>query len=323
MTMRLIGLSGWSGAGKTTVIAAVIPALRARGLTVSTVKHAHHAFEIDRPGKDSFVHRQAGASEVLVASRHRYALMHELRDEPEPPLSALLRRLAPVDLVIVEGFKRDAHPKLEIHRVATGKDVPASRRSRTSGRSRPTRPGPFPIPRLDIDDIAAITDWLIGAAKPIGLFLAQENAASGLRRRKPRLLAGRQALLDQRRSTGSRSATESIDVVGARGLQRRMGRLGEALAVGGRGSRPLLLRQPQRIAGQRDADGPGAGGPALGDARLGVVDLDDRAGRIDPEIGEAAIHHQRRWAGPQPDRRRRRDCRGCSLARRRRARAAP
>src|SRR5260221_12546659 len=110
--MRLIGLSGWSGAGKTTVISAVIPALIARGLTVSTVKHAHHSFEIDRPGKDSFVHREAGASEVLIASAHRFALMRELRGAPEPALAELLKRLAPVDLVLGEGFKRDTHPKL-------------------------------------------------------------------------------------------------------------------------------------------------------------------------------------------------------------------
>ena len=171
MTMRLVGLSGWSGAGKTTVIAAVIPALKARGLTVSTVKHAHHAFEIDRPGKDSFVHRQAGASEVLVASRHRFALMRELRDEPEPPLSVLLRRLAPVDLVIVEGFKRDAHPKLEVHRVATGKDYlhPGDPHIRAIATDAP---GPFPIPRLAIDDIAAIAAWLLAEAQPIERFLS-------------------------------------------------------------------------------------------------------------------------------------------------------
>jgi molybdopterin-guanine dinucleotide biosynthesis protein B len=168
--MRLIGLSGWSGAGKTTLIAALIPALKARGLSVSTVKHAHHAFDVDKPGKDSYVHREAGATEVLVASRHRYALMRELRDEPEPALGSLLARLSPVDLVLVEGFKADAHPKLEVHRVATGKDLihpwdPYIRAIATDA------PGPFPIERLDIDDIDGIVDWVLAHAEPMERFL--------------------------------------------------------------------------------------------------------------------------------------------------------
>ena len=168
--MRLIGLSGWSGAGKTTLIAALIPALRARGLTISTVKHAHHAFDVDKPGKDSYVHREAGATEVLVASRHRYALMRELRDEPEPRLGSLLARLAPVDLVLVEGFKADAHIKLEVHRLETGKDLihpwdPYIRAIATDA------PGPFPIERLEIDDIDAIVDWVLAHAEPLDRFL--------------------------------------------------------------------------------------------------------------------------------------------------------
>src|SRR3954466_5809579 len=112
--MRLIGLAGWSGAGKTTLIAAVIPVLVGRGLSVSTVKHAHHVFDVDKPGKDSFVHRQAGATEVLVSSESRWALMHEHRGAPEPRLRNLLGLLSPCDLVIVEGFKREPLPKLEI-----------------------------------------------------------------------------------------------------------------------------------------------------------------------------------------------------------------
>jgi molybdopterin-guanine dinucleotide biosynthesis protein B len=170
MTMRLIGLAGWSGAGKTTLIAAIIPVLRARGLSVSTVKHAHHSFEIDKPGKDSYVHRKAGASEVLIASRHRFALMRELRDEAEPPLAELLGRLSPVDLVIVEGFKADAHPKLEIHRLAMDKALlhpsdPDIRAIATDAA------GPFAVPRLPIDDVGAIADWLVAEAQPIGRFM--------------------------------------------------------------------------------------------------------------------------------------------------------
>ena len=119
--MKLIGLSGWSGAGKTTLLTRLIPCLAARGVRVSTIKHAHHAFDIDVPGKDSFRHREAGAQQVLVAAAHRWALMTELRGAPEPDLPALLRQLSPVDLVIVEGFKFDPHPKIEVHRSATGK----------------------------------------------------------------------------------------------------------------------------------------------------------------------------------------------------------
>jgi molybdopterin-guanine dinucleotide biosynthesis adapter protein len=119
--MRIIGLAGWSGAGKTTLISRVIPVLIQRGLKVATVKHAHHEFDIDRPGKDSWLHREAGASEVAIVSSRRWALIHELRGEPEPPLAEILAKLSPVDLVIVEGFKRHAHPKVEVYRAAAGK----------------------------------------------------------------------------------------------------------------------------------------------------------------------------------------------------------
>jgi molybdopterin-guanine dinucleotide biosynthesis protein B len=163
---RLMGLSGWSGAGKTTLVAALIPRFRMLGVTVSTVKHAHHAFDIDQPGKDSYIHRQAGAQEVLVASAHRFALMHELRGMPEPPLSALLDRLAPVDLVLVEGFKSDAHPKIEVHRIATGKDLIHPVDSHVLAIATDA-PGPFPIPRFDLDDFGAIAHWILAAATPI------------------------------------------------------------------------------------------------------------------------------------------------------------
>lgn len=119
--MKLIGLAGWSGAGKTTLLAKLIPCLAARGVSVSTIKHAHHRFDVDTPGKDSWVHREAGARQVLVASGARWALMTELRGAPEPELRELLRQLSPVDLVIVEGFKRTGHPKIEVHRAANGK----------------------------------------------------------------------------------------------------------------------------------------------------------------------------------------------------------
>jgi len=121
--MRVIGLAGWSGAGKTTLLRRLIPVLVKQGLRVSTLKHAHHDFDVDQPGKDSWEHRQAGAQEVLVASANRWALMHELRGDPEPDLADLLGRLSPVDLVLIEGFKRGGHPKLEVFRAVNGKPL--------------------------------------------------------------------------------------------------------------------------------------------------------------------------------------------------------
>ena len=118
--LRVLGIAGWSGSGKTTLIVALLPLLRARGVSVSTVKHAHDGFDIDRPGKDSFRHREAGASEVLVTSGTRWALLHEL-PAGEPPLADLLARLAPVDLVLVEGFKTCPFAKIEVFRPALGK----------------------------------------------------------------------------------------------------------------------------------------------------------------------------------------------------------
>ena len=118
--MHVTGIVGWSGSGKTTLIAALLVELRAAGHTVSTVKHAHSGFDIDQPGKDSYRHRTAGALEVLIASAGRWALLHENFGE-EPPLSELLGRLTPVDLVLVEGFKSHPHPKLEVYRPALGK----------------------------------------------------------------------------------------------------------------------------------------------------------------------------------------------------------
>ena len=121
--MRIIGLAGWSGSGKTTLVTKVIPVLVRRGLKVATVKHAHHDFDTDQPGKDSWLHRQAGASEVAIVSSRRWAIVHESGDQPEPPLIEMLAKLSPVDLVIVEGFKRHRHPKLEVFRAVIGKPL--------------------------------------------------------------------------------------------------------------------------------------------------------------------------------------------------------
>ena len=119
--MKVIGLAGWSGAGKTTLLTRVIPHLLAEGVRVSVIKHAHHSFDVDVPGKDSWVHRQSGAMEVMVSSGARWALMHELRGAAEPRLPELLARMSPVDLVIIEGFKSEPHRKIEVHRHANGK----------------------------------------------------------------------------------------------------------------------------------------------------------------------------------------------------------
>jgi molybdopterin-guanine dinucleotide biosynthesis protein B len=166
--MRLIGLAGWSGAGKTTLVTRLIPHLAGLGVSVSTLKHAHHAFDVDQPGKDSHAHRQAGARQVLVSSANRWALMTELRGAPEPPLPVLLRQLSPVDLVIVEGFKRDPHPKLEVHRGANGKPWlhPEDPAVVAIAADVPAPPGTT-LPLVDLDDIPRIADLLLRHAARI------------------------------------------------------------------------------------------------------------------------------------------------------------
>jgi molybdopterin-guanine dinucleotide biosynthesis protein B len=166
MPMRIIGLAGWSGAGKTTLIAKVIPVLIGRGLKVATVKHAHHEFDLDQPGKDSWRHREAGAAEVAVVSSRRWALIHELRGEPEPPLAEILAKLSPVDLVIVEGFKRHAHPKLEIYRASLGKPLryPEDDCVVAIAADAPLPQAPLPV--LMLDNIEAIASMLQAEALP-------------------------------------------------------------------------------------------------------------------------------------------------------------
>lgn len=169
--MRVIGLAGWSGAGKTTLLRRLIPVLRARGLRVSTLKHAHHSFDIDRAGKDSWEHRQAGAEEVLVASAVRWALMHELRGEAEPGLPMLLARMRAVDLVLVEGFKRESHPKIEVHRAANGKPLlhpgDPSIIALAADVILPTLLADLAIPLHHLDDVNAIADIVQACAMPV------------------------------------------------------------------------------------------------------------------------------------------------------------
>jgi molybdopterin-guanine dinucleotide biosynthesis protein B len=165
--MRIIGLAGWSGAGKTTLLVKIIPTLVSRGIKVSTVKHAHHNFDIDQPGKDSHAHRLAGAREVLIGSARRWALVHELRDEPEAPLATLLGKLAPVDLVIIEGFKREPHPKLEVYRAAIGKPLLHPEDPNVVAvASDAALPGAN-VPVVMLDDVARIADIVMAHAAPL------------------------------------------------------------------------------------------------------------------------------------------------------------
>jgi molybdopterin-guanine dinucleotide biosynthesis protein B len=160
-TPQLIGLAGWSGSGKTTLMTKLIPALTGRGLSVSTIKHAHHAFDIDQPGKDSWLHRQAGASEVLVASANRFALIHELRGAPEPNLEALVARLAPADIVLVEGFRHGAHPKIEIFRPEIGKPPLHPDDPNIVAVASPEPIAGLTLPWLALNDPAAIADFIL------------------------------------------------------------------------------------------------------------------------------------------------------------------
>jgi molybdopterin-guanine dinucleotide biosynthesis adapter protein len=158
--MRVFGLAGWSGSGKTTLIIKLIPELVARHVSVSTIKHAHHEFDIDKPGKDSWLHRHAGASEVMVASSRRFALMHELRDTPEPSLDELVARMSSVDLVLVEGFKAHAHPKLEVYRPSVGKPFLYPEDPHIVAIACDTALA-APLPVLPLDAVAAIADFIL------------------------------------------------------------------------------------------------------------------------------------------------------------------
>lgn len=162
--MKIIGFAGWSGAGKTTLITRLLPLLTEQGFVVSTVKHAHHGFDLDRPGKDSYLHRMAGAHEVLVASDQRWALLHEERAEPR--LSDLLARLTPCDLVLIEGFRRDPHPKIEVHRAANGKPFMFREDPAIVTVAGDTPPVACPLPFLDLADLASITDAVLASAAP-------------------------------------------------------------------------------------------------------------------------------------------------------------
>lgn len=158
--MKVFGIAGYSGSGKTTLLEKLIPALTGRGLRVSVIKHAHHGFDIDRPGKDSYRHREAGASEVLLSCNDRWALMHERRDEGEVTLDELLSRLAPCDLVLIEGFKQEPVPKLEVYRAENGKP-PLYPERRDIVAVVTDAELATDLPKLPLNDIAAIADFVM------------------------------------------------------------------------------------------------------------------------------------------------------------------
>ena len=175
--MRIIGLAGWSGSGKTTLITKAIPRLIARGVRVSTIKHAHHGFDLDTPGKDSFMHRAAGATEVVISSANRWAILHELRGAPEWNLADLLAKLSDVDLILVEGFKRDRLiPKLEIHRIANGKPLLHPDDPSIAAIACDSTLPAAQVPVVDLNDIEAVVDVLLKYAVPMDSALVRGPA---------------------------------------------------------------------------------------------------------------------------------------------------
>lgn len=160
VTMKVFGFAGWSGSGKTTLVKSVIPALIARGFKVSTIKHTHHNFDIDRPGKDSFEHRASGAQEVVITGAARWALLHENRGEAEPSIQDMLARMAPVDIVLIEGFKSYPHPKLEVYRPEVGKPL-LSPDDDSIIAVASTASLDVTVPQLPLDDIDAVVDFII------------------------------------------------------------------------------------------------------------------------------------------------------------------
>jgi molybdopterin-guanine dinucleotide biosynthesis protein B len=161
MTNPVFGVTGWKNSGKTTLVTRLVTEFTRRGFTISTVKHAHHDFDIDKPATDSFRHREAGASEVMIVSGKRWAVMHELRGGEEPPLEQALQRLSPCDLVLVEGYKREGHPKIEVRRIAAAKQEPLAPQDASIlavASDRPTDSNT--LPSFKLDDVSGIADFI-------------------------------------------------------------------------------------------------------------------------------------------------------------------
>ncbi|HYD31723.1 MAG TPA: molybdopterin-guanine dinucleotide biosynthesis protein B [Azospirillaceae bacterium] len=159
--MKIFGLAGWSGSGKTTLLEKLLPTLIRRGYSVSTIKHTHHDVDLDKPGKDSHRHRAAGATEVVIAAGARWALLHENRGEPEPEVEELIPRLVPVDLLLIEGFKRHAHPKIEIHRKGLGKPLRFPEDATVVAVASDGNLADVPLPVLDLNDAEAVAGFIL------------------------------------------------------------------------------------------------------------------------------------------------------------------
>lgn len=164
--MKVYGIVGWKNSGKTTLVERLVTEISARGFSVSTVKHAHHTFDVDHEGKDSFRHRAAGAQEVLLASRNRWALMHEMRDDAEPSLGEFLGKLSPVDLVLIEGYKRDTHAKVEAHRAETKQGLLAREDTTITAVASNYVVDGLSSPQFDLDDVVTIANYIL---KEVGL----------------------------------------------------------------------------------------------------------------------------------------------------------
>ncbi len=173
---RVFGICGWKNSGKTTLVERLVAEIASRGFTVSTIKHAHHRFDVDQPGKDSWRHRKAGAREVLLASRRRWALMHELDGEEEPSLEELVAMMAPVDLILVEGYKRDGHDKIEAHRAETGQPLIAREDPTIVAVASDSAPEGLAVPLFHLDDVGAIADFILAH---VGLAKAPAAATGG------------------------------------------------------------------------------------------------------------------------------------------------
>jgi molybdopterin-guanine dinucleotide biosynthesis adapter protein len=173
---RVLGIAGWSGSGKTTLLIRMIPILNARGLRVATIKHAHHAFDVDVPGKDSYEHRKAGACEVIVSSARRWVQMHELGGEAEASLAQLLARVSPCDLILVEGFKGESLPKLEVFRDVVGKDPLHPEDARIVAIAADRKFPEAKIPQVELDDVVGIAELVLKHAAPLLTVINALNA---------------------------------------------------------------------------------------------------------------------------------------------------
>ncbi len=159
--MKIFGLIGWSGSGKTTLIKALMPALIERGYSVSSMKHTHHDFDMDKPGKDSYEHRMAGARQVLVTGAKRWALLTENSIITEPPMEELLSRMDPVDLILIEGFKSYSHPKMEIYRSSLGKPLLATNDPTITAVASDNMESKIAVPIIELNDVSGIADFII------------------------------------------------------------------------------------------------------------------------------------------------------------------